>query len=185
MKTIYFFNIDNLNEDSYIKFIPQNEKLYVEKMKSNFRRKRYKIIHGFLYKKLSEICNKSVDLLKIEKSSNGKPFLINSIKPLYFNISHSRNYSVIAISDKDIGVDIELMRDFYNDAIVKKYFSEEEQNVVCKNNNFLEIWTRKEAVVKLKGESIFSYNLRDSEFDNINLINLMFNKCHICIAQNI
>ncbi|MBO4667461.1 MAG: 4'-phosphopantetheinyl transferase superfamily protein [Bacilli bacterium] len=89
----------------------------------------------------------------------GKPFINGS--PLYFNVSHSSLLLAIAISTKDVGIDIEKVKERKHiDKIVNKAFLEPEKNVYHNNkdiNYFYEIWTKKEAFVKLIGTGIVGY----------------------------
>ena len=84
---------------------------------------------------------------------NGKPYIDGQKK---FNISHSGDYAVCAVSDFEIGVDIEAAQRF-NPKIITKFLAEEEiedyktlnQSAVL---SFLcEKWVRKEAYLKLTG----------------------------------
>lgn len=84
----------------------------------------------------------------------GKPGL--SSGTAFFNLSHSGDKVVLAISGCDIGVDIEMIMDCH-EATVKKMFSEQQQEELrelegtAKNEKFTEMWTAHEAMLKLKG----------------------------------
>lgn len=87
-----------------------------------------------------------------------KPYLKN--EKIYFNISHSNSTIVLVISDKEIGVDVEYF--VYKESVVRKYFTNNEQNEILNSTNkvydFTRIWVMKEAFVKMKGIGI-SYGL--------------------------
>lgn len=87
-----------------------------------------------------------------------KPYLKN--EKIYFNISHSNGTIVLVISDKEIGVDVEYF--VYKESVVRKYFTNNEQNEILNSTNkvydFTRIWVMKEAFVKMKGIGI-SYGL--------------------------
>ena len=83
-------------------------------------------------------------------SKEGKP--ISSSK--YFNIAHS-NGVVVYIENKDhpIGIDIELIKPSKDN--MREYISsKEEYNYIKSNENFFEIWTSKESLVKAYGSGI-------------------------------
>lgn len=81
-------------------------------------------------------------------NEHGKPFLEHG--PC-FSVSHSRKYAVLAVSEKEIGVDIE-MHEGADPAVMKRCFTEDEQDYAnLSTENFLRIWTAKEAVLKLLG----------------------------------
>ena len=105
-----------------------------------------------------EQLNELLDL-KMYYGGNGKPYLENY--PFYFNLSHSGNYVVCAISPREVGVDIQEYRQVDMERLAKRFFSKEEQNAlkVCTKGKeqyelFYQLWTRKEAYGKLTGEGI-------------------------------
>lgn len=95
--------------------------------------------------------------ISIKKAEKGKPFLKDH--PLYFNISHSGDWVVVATSEKEIGVDIELIRkvDF---RIAERYFSEKEKKTLFSLSEekqtayFFDLWTLKESYLKLLGKGL-------------------------------
>ena len=93
-------------------------------------------------------------------NDDGKPYLNNS--DIYFNVSHSGNAIAIGISCYDIGIDIEVIKERkLSDKIVEKVFLEDEKEEYEKTDNkidyFYNIWTKKEAYVKLIGTGIKGY----------------------------
>ena len=84
---------------------------------------------------------------------NGKPY----IDGIFFNISHSNEYVAVAISDKEVGCDIEKITDINSD-IAKRYFSpkEYEKIIACESEEekkilFFRLWTLKESFLKAIG----------------------------------
>lgn len=97
--------------------------------------------------------------LKMYYRGNGKPYLQDD--PVYFNLSHSGNYAVCAVSSREVGVDIQEYKQADMERLARRFFSEEEQNALkaCTNGEeqyklFYRLWTRKEAYGKLTGEGI-------------------------------
>ena len=115
--------------------------------------------------------------IEIRYGIHGKPYAIN-VKT-HFNISHSENITVLAISDAPIGVDTEIIRDF-SAITAKKLFSEEELKYISGNNKnskeemqkaFYEIWTAKEAYLKYLGTGLSGgINALSLTFDGKKLI---------------
>lgn len=84
-------------------------------------------------------------------NENKKPYLKDNI---YFNLSHSGDYAICAISENEVGCDIEKIKDV-NLKIAKRFFYEEEYNNVLKDNKlFFRYWTLKESYLKAKGIGI-------------------------------
>jgi 4'-phosphopantetheinyl transferase len=90
---------------------------------------------------------------------SGKPFLTGF--PHYeFSISHTRNAVAAAVSDNPVGVDVERIRNV-DIGIAKRIYSEHEMAwlndpAADKDYRFLEIWTKKEALVKYYGTGLTS-----------------------------
>lgn len=81
---------------------------------------------------------------EIKTKQRGKPY----IEGVNFSLAHAGNIAVCAVSDTELGVDIE-RTDRKNQGVAEKYFTNEE-----KKHDFSYIWTRKEAAVKADGGGI-------------------------------
>jgi len=89
---------------------------------------------------------------------NKKPFLV-SHPWLRFNVSHSKDFTTIAISRKNVGIDIEYMaKDFDHAELLPDIFNHQEilsiGNSIDKKQAFYTAWTRKESFVKALGKGI-------------------------------
>ena len=111
---------------------------------------------------LQDVLKNELNITNYELTFNkyNKPYLKDS--NIYFNISHDKNTTILVISDKEIGVDIEYYT--YKESVMKKYYNEFEQQEIINSNNkeyeFTRIWVMKEAFVKMKGQGI-SYGLQN------------------------
>ena len=118
-----------------------------------------------LIKKIADDYN--IKNYKIVKNEYGKPYFENN--DVYFNISNSDSVVVAAVSDKEIGIDIQKIK--YNDAIVNRTFTESEKQYLNKSSDkkkvFTLIWTMKESYVKKIGIGV-GYGLKN--VDTINMI---------------
>ena len=86
---------------------------------------------------------KAIDDIKYNE--HGKPYFEHGA---CFNISHSKNYAVLAVSGDNIGIDVE-EREAPDIAVAKRCFTKEEFDFAKQSTqNFLRIWTAKEAVLK-------------------------------------
>lgn len=110
------------------------------------------------YKKLDELlASHGVYNRCLFRNKNGKPYCK---KKVYFNISYSNNIFVIAISNREIGIDVEEIRTCMSSGlIIKRFFSKNEQEYINngdkdKERRFFELWTKKEAYVKYTGKGI-------------------------------
>lgn len=88
----------------------------------------------------------------ISKSNDGKPFAENSSNK--FSLSHCGSLVVCAVSKKEIGVDIEKIRNVRL-KMADKFACESEIAYIGENpERFFEIWTLKEAYFKCKGTGL-------------------------------
>ena len=86
-------------------------------------------------------------------NEHGKPYLTHH-PDIHFNLSHSGRLAVCAVSDAPVGVDVERERK-YSASVARRFFTPEEYDFVEKSddrgNAFLQIWTRKESYLKMRG----------------------------------
>lgn len=101
-----------------------------------------------------------------------KPCLLEpGVPTLRFNVSHSESHALIAVARGiEIGVDIECgARLHANDRLARRYFSDRERDLLDaldgrgRKHAALELWTRKEAIVKARGAGVYRSDLRALE----------------------
>ena len=120
-------------------------------------------------------------------NEHGAPYLEDGP---YFSISHCKQGIVVAVSETPIGIDIEAIRPL-NEGLVQKAMNPQEQAQIAAAANpeqeFIRLWTRKEAYVKMLGTGIISdmhQILQDTEALQWHEI-VDINKGYICtIVQN-
>ena len=107
------------------------------------------------------LCNKfNIDNqdINFEYSSKKKPFLPDR-KDIHFNISHSGEWVVCAISEKEVGIDVEKIRKI-NFNIARRFFSTIEVDQLfslpekAQLNYFFDLWTLKESYLKALGTGL-------------------------------
>lgn len=90
--------------------------------------------------------------VKFGKNEHGKPITDG----MEFNLSHSGDIAVCAVSDKPIGIDIEALREIRPDAAKRFASAEELEYIGSDPRRLFEIWTLKEAYFKCVGTGIGS-----------------------------
>lgn len=107
------------------------------------------------------LCKALRELYRLEApdfafTEHGKPYLPDH-PDIHFNLSHCRTAVACALSPEPIGVDIESIRTA-KEALVRHTMSEEEARTILSahqpNLQFTILWTRKEALLKLRGTGI-------------------------------
>lgn len=114
----------------------------------------------------------------------GKPYLKG--EKIFFNISNKDNITVCAISNREIGIDIE--KKIYNLKVAKKVFNSKELSLLNqaldKEREFSRIWTMKESYSKLKGIGL-SYGLENIDTTSLANIDIKeYNNYIIAIAKS-
>ena len=106
---------------------------------------------------------------EVHYSKEGKPFVDGE---LYFNISHSRDYVVLAEADSPVGVDVERVADIGINDGLKNIALTEREKLWVKDSllRFYVVWTRKESLIKCEGSGFISEpdqieTLDDENFD--------------------
>jgi len=128
-----------------------------------------------------------------DKGEKDKPEVINAPLPLRFNISHTKNLIVCAVTlTDDIGIDVE-NTGRSNDvlAIAERYFSTQETSELFalpteqQRGRFFDYWTLKESYIKAWGLGL-AIPLADFSFainDTVQVSNIIFDiKCDITLG---
>lgn len=97
--------------------------------------------------------------MKYHYGKNGKPYLTGK-QDIYFNLSHSEEAVICAVSLYEVGCDIEKISDI-NIKVAKKFFCRNEYEMIVaeeteelKREMFFRLWTLKESFIKLTGMGI-------------------------------
>ena len=150
IKNITYFNQNDIKH--FYEKIPKLKKDKIAKYK-NYETKARSIIGEMILKELLSKRNISYRDLDYYVNNYGKPYLKNM--DLFFNISHSFDYVIAAISDKEIGIDVEKIRKTPI-TIMNQFATKKEKEYILSSNNNIEerifkIYTLKEAYFKMLG----------------------------------
>lgn len=158
MFKVYIINTHQIKlTNDYYQFVPSKKLKKVQNSTNETYIKEQLIGQKLLNYIL--VADYHLDLSKIEYIYNdyGKPYLKNL--NLFFSISHSNGVVAVGVSDKEVGIDLELVRPVPF-ALVKKVLSMDELSKYQsldekeKLEYFFSIWTKKEALVKKNGTSV-------------------------------
>lgn len=140
-------NIDDIEESDYKRFFhmmpAERQKKCIAYARDND--KKLCIAAYILLCKLS-----GRDIIKFIYGDNGKPEEENG--QFFFSLSHSGHFAAAALSDRPVGVDIEVIRPI-GKAVIKRVCTENELKMITNGDNtsFFKIWTFKEAFFKKSG----------------------------------
>ena len=122
-------------------------------------------------KKMLELLD--IKIPQIYRSSNGKPYFKDL--DLFFNYSHSKKYIACAISQREVGIDVEDSDRTISDLVANKYL-----DGVKEYKDRIKAWVKKESFSKLKGNGLLM-GLEKINLDNIKEKNITIdNKEYSC-----
>ena len=107
---------------------------------------------------LKKYWNLTTEEYRIDRGEKGKPFIVG-VENVFFNISHSGDYVVCAVSDREIGIDIEKRakarmevagRFFHGEEVAQLKMLEEDKQ----DQLFFNYWSVKESFLKYIGTGL-------------------------------
>ncbi len=127
---------------------------------------RFVIFHGFMRRVLGSYLGIKSSRLVFKRAEKGKPYLASSDNktcPLNFNLSHTEDIALLAVSSgQEVGIDIENRRRTSDwQGIARRFCTSEEQKALFVSGSmeeqkeaFFDLWTRKEAYMKVLGSGL-------------------------------
>jgi 4'-phosphopantetheinyl transferase len=140
-----------------------DEQLRAERFRFERDRRRFVVGRGVLRHILSRYQLITPEQLQFNYNVYGKPILVetDNIQPIAFNLSHSHELAVYALTIHGIvGIDLEWLRVTNLEQIAKRFFSAREYTEISllegkqKQIRFFRYWTLKEAYLKAIGRGI-------------------------------
>lgn len=139
-----------------------DERARAERFQFERDRRRFTVARGMLRTLLGEATGLSPAAIVFAQSQYGKPCIVTAPPAIHFNVAHSADMAIYAMSCSCVpGVDIEYVhRDIDEDAMAKRFFTSREYAelqrvpVATRKRAFLACWTRKEAIVKAIGQGL-------------------------------
>ena len=155
--------------------LPEDEKARLKKMPTADGRARFMQARAFLRRVLSSYIGLTPDKIFFRFNRNGKPSLDVEKQDLSFNMSHSHDLVVIAVSKQNlVGVDVEELHEFEDMMEVAiRFFSKKETKLLAdaprrqRARLFFQLWTGKEACVKALGGRISDISLKRTNFQRV------------------
>ena len=121
--------------------------------------RRFQICHGALRQILGAYTGVEPQQVAFRHGPRGKPYL-EGVGPA-FNLSHSGKLALVAVSQSELGVDVEKVRRLESlSQIAQRHFSDAEFGALSALDGdqrelaFYRCWTRKEAYIKALGEGL-------------------------------
>jgi len=162
MIKLYYMRLEGDSSDeqslALYEMLPERRKEAVDRARNPEIAKKRLYTGAFLQYVLAKETGIFAERLQYEYNEWGKPALVGS--DIHFNLSHSGDYVVLAVSDQPIGIDVEHKTKNYESLAKRCFCPEEYADIMSVDTRegqeirFLEYWTMKEAYIKLRGEGM-------------------------------
>lgn len=156
---VYIVRTDALNDEKVFARLYNAVSEERRRKADRFVQKRDKMLSigaEILMKRALSDCG--IEDFSLKYGENGKPYLADN--RLYFNLSHSENTVICAVSEREIGADAEKVGDFDLE-IARRFFHRDEFELLEKlptnaekREMFFRLWTLKESFAKALGKGI-------------------------------
>lgn len=186
------FECDHITESEYKKILK-----YVSEYRRN-KSERYNCYQDrvlsviaefslvYLMKKYFNLNSESYTILRQDR---GKPYFAEMGMPK-FNMSHTRNLVAVLVSDTEIGIDVENIKNETVDSIkriMKFAFTSDECNYIEEGKEdqikrFYDIWTSREAYCKMTGQGLWLYKKKECLPVDIDRYDFQFKDYYINIC---
>lgn len=177
MTRVKLLKIDDFSPEEYKsfrEFISTEKCLRIDRFKFVEDYRRSLLADVLSRKMIGDVTGIGAKELDIRIGEYGKPYVFNKAD-VYFNVSHSGEYVACIVSDGPCGIDIERM-DEVDLSVARRFFTGNEYCCItnCPKeqmaDRFYEIWTAKEAYIKLEGRGLgikldsFEVTIRDGRY---------------------
>lgn len=140
--------------ESLFNLLSEDEQQRALRYISESARRHFVIGRGFLRILLGKYLHIKPKHIIFDYNAHGKPIVANS--GLFFNMSHSGDVVLYVFARfSSIGIDVEQHREIDMAGISARFFSEKDRK-----EPFFDVWVKKEAIIKAKGEGVFC-NLKE------------------------
>ncbi|MCW8924107.1 MAG: 4'-phosphopantetheinyl transferase superfamily protein, partial [Gammaproteobacteria bacterium] len=165
---IWLCQIDAVQErlGYFSSLLSTEEQARAQRFKFEIHRNRFIISHGFMRSVLARYLNIEPVRILYLYGDRGKPSLISfdcDSLGLKFNMSHTQDITLLAVTrNAELGIDVEFIdqeSDWKN--IAHQFFTQSEQQSLFslakekQRKAFYQLWTRKEAYMKMLGDGLY------------------------------
>ena len=156
----FSLNCDPSAVSRSFRLLSPDEKQKADRFRFEKDRDRYVVARGSLRRIIGSYLGLQPDQIRFSYNRFGKPFIDDQNVSIRFNVSHSRDIALIAVtSGKEVGIDIEFVDDGLDVLTTAKcIFSQTETSILEKlpsdlrTRAFFKAWTSKEAYLKALGK---------------------------------
>lgn len=143
---------------AFYRELPEERQERIRRMKNPALAKKKILVGRFLQEVMQEETGIAISKQHFIYSAAGRPSLLHG--DLDFNLSDSGDYVVLAVSDQQVGIDIERRKKNHLSIAKRCFCPEEYEDIVAttdpleQERRFRAYWTMKEAYVKCEGSGL-------------------------------
>ena len=144
--------------EQFRKVVSEKKRLRIDRLKNREDYQKSLLGDDLARNMVGEITSIPSKDLIIDVDEDGKPFIVNA-SGIYFNVSHSGDWVVCVVSDKQCGIDVEKISDI-DIKVAERFFTQSEYAILKekesheRKNLFFEFWTIKESYIKYIGQGL-------------------------------
>jgi 4'-phosphopantetheinyl transferase len=162
MIKVAYCNVENLNLNETYGLVSKNRQQKID----YYRFDKDKKLSAGAYLLLDKLLKEENITDPIFKTGKYGKAYISNYENIHFNLSHSGNIVLCAISDREVGADVELIDPEIDLDIAKHYFYNSEYENIMNSDNppqeFFKYWVLKESYMKYTG---LGMNLKLDSFE--------------------
>ncbi|MDO4187516.1 MAG: 4'-phosphopantetheinyl transferase superfamily protein [Lachnospiraceae bacterium] len=163
-----YLNINEVNIEEVTKHVSSARLEKTSKLKTDADKKRSVCVEYLLNEMINEVVEGIEVPVMLTYDEKGKPHIYDNDgkDAIQFSLSHSGDYVACIVSDRECGIDIEKHSDRRDyEKIAKRICTESELKMIKSSEEFYDLWTLKEAILKATGMGL-SLDMRKVEFVN-------------------
>ena len=187
---LFWYNIKEMDGAAYdaaLAMMDTARRARVKELPNEDDRKRSAAGEVLLRNAVAARLNTTAESAPLRWDDNGKPSVEGD--PFYVSVSHSGPYVVVAVGEKVLGVDVEVIRGA-EEKFMRRACSEAEMAYIHYGDagcfqRFWECWTAKEALFKLTGKGPLLALSRLALPEGVALDHIMQNGCAVTVAMKL
>ena len=159
MTEVFLLDVPRISDDEFnslLTLVSPDRAAKVQRLKVKQKQLQSLFAKLLLRAVLCDRLNVQNSELEFFVTENGKPYLKDH--KVYFSISHTASLVAVALSNSEVGVDIEAVRPLKHNGYTKFLTADEQIYIgadsTWSEQRFFEVWTKKEAYFKRFGEGI-------------------------------
>jgi 4'-phosphopantetheinyl transferase len=162
VRVFYLALEDDGNLPALWSLLDEDERTRAGRFAAEKSRRRFVMAHGQMRVILGAVLDESAADIRFSRAEYGKPFVSDRRIDLRFSLSHSGERALLALAvGREIGVDIEQCQAVDVLELARQCFSRREYGTLQllpasqRLDAFYRGWTRKESLVKARGDGLF------------------------------